>query len=124
MIHIPLIFLFFFFNDTATTEIYTLSLHDALPIYEAGASESTAKADCVVGGPRDLAASRIFASGLRGADLPHQYRTLQPTHSALDLLWTVRGCRAQRFARGRDPNRARPPPLRRPPYKADEGFEA
>src|SRR5258708_30321854 len=27
-----LIVLFFFFNDTATTEIYTLSLHDALPI--------------------------------------------------------------------------------------------
>src|SRR5688572_33488414 len=26
-------FLLFFFNDTATTEIYTLSLHDALPIY-------------------------------------------------------------------------------------------
>src|SRR6266498_6071513 len=30
-IHVFLIF-FFFFNDTATTEIYTLSLHDALPI--------------------------------------------------------------------------------------------
>src|SRR2546429_809678 len=31
--HLPsLFFLFFFFNDTATTEIYTLSLHDALPI--------------------------------------------------------------------------------------------
>src|SRR2546430_13475146 len=28
-----LMFFFFFFNDTATTEIYTLSLHDALPIY-------------------------------------------------------------------------------------------
>src|SRR5260370_28789095 len=28
----PPSFLFFFFNDTATTEIYTLSLHDALPI--------------------------------------------------------------------------------------------
>src|SRR2546430_17601065 len=27
---------FFFFNDTATTEIYTLSLHDALPIYLQG----------------------------------------------------------------------------------------
>src|SRR6266487_1827772 len=26
------VFLFFFFNDTATTEIYTLSLHDALPV--------------------------------------------------------------------------------------------
>src|SRR5260221_6454457 len=29
----PLVLLFFFFNDTATTEIYTLSLHDALPIF-------------------------------------------------------------------------------------------
>src|SRR3712207_8342490 len=28
--------LFFFFNDTATTEIYTLSLHDALPISRGG----------------------------------------------------------------------------------------
>src|SRR2546430_11331696 len=33
---------FFFFNDTATTEIYTLSLHDALPISdEAGAEAAT-----------------------------------------------------------------------------------
>src|SRR6266404_5782643 len=30
---ISLLFFFFFFNDTATTEIYTLSLHDALPIF-------------------------------------------------------------------------------------------
>src|SRR5256712_13179554 len=29
----PPLYLFFFFNDTATTEIYTLSLHDALPIF-------------------------------------------------------------------------------------------
>src|SRR5260221_10999991 len=44
MSHLPLLFIllislissnffFFFFNDTATTEIYTLSLHDALPIW-------------------------------------------------------------------------------------------
>src|SRR5256885_894366 len=32
MVDIHSTFLFFFFNDTATTEIYTLSLHDALPI--------------------------------------------------------------------------------------------
>src|SRR2546426_8804318 len=32
IIFTPTIFFFFFFNDTATTEIYTLSLHDALPI--------------------------------------------------------------------------------------------
>src|SRR5215211_9465630 len=30
------LFFFFFFNDTATTEIYTLSLHDALPIFADG----------------------------------------------------------------------------------------
>src|SRR5256885_16746874 len=30
--HVRICRLFFFFNDTATTEIYTLSLHDALPI--------------------------------------------------------------------------------------------
>src|SRR2546430_5937320 len=29
---LPVVVRFFFFNDTATTEIYTLSLHDALPI--------------------------------------------------------------------------------------------
>src|SRR2546430_6430889 len=33
-------FIFFFFNDTATTEIYTLSLHDALPICRTGACAS------------------------------------------------------------------------------------
>src|SRR6266436_8429328 len=33
--------LFFFFNDTATTEIYTLSLHDALPIYPAPGAASS-----------------------------------------------------------------------------------
>src|SRR5256885_1865404 len=32
---------FFFFNDTATTEIYTLSLHDALPIYPGSARASS-----------------------------------------------------------------------------------
>src|SRR5476651_2863006 len=33
-----LLLFFFFFNDTATTEIYTLSLHDALPILSFGES--------------------------------------------------------------------------------------
>src|SRR5258708_21808644 len=33
-----LFYRFFFFNDTATTEIYTLSLHDALPIFMAAGS--------------------------------------------------------------------------------------
>src|SRR5258707_14169076 len=34
LLHWFFVFFFFFFNDTATTEIYTLSLHDALPILE------------------------------------------------------------------------------------------
>src|SRR5690349_24028285 len=38
-------FIFFFFTDTATTEIYTLSLHDALPIWFTTTRRSTASSD-------------------------------------------------------------------------------
>src|SRR5260221_10319494 len=37
---------FFFFNDTATTEIYTLSLHDALPIYLRGRAQDHRQRHC------------------------------------------------------------------------------
>ena len=55
--------MFFFFNDTATTEIYTLSLHDALPIFRKLAADGT-----------------IFTT--------NTFRTLKATYyrSALDLL--------------------------------------
>src|SRR5260221_3265948 len=36
----------FFFNDTATTEIYTLSLHDALPIFNSAARRDLSRAQC------------------------------------------------------------------------------
>src|SRR5687768_17884161 len=39
--------LFFFFNDTATTEIYTLSLHDALPISVAALAARSGAGDLV-----------------------------------------------------------------------------
>src|SRR2546430_16468948 len=42
----------FFFNDTATPEIYTLSLHDALPICADRATSGSAPARRVAGGPR------------------------------------------------------------------------
>src|SRR5215204_6772531 len=42
-------FFFFFFNDTATTEIYTLSLHDALPIFTLDASGPQVSAVAVDG---------------------------------------------------------------------------
>src|SRR2546430_17461532 len=41
-----LIFFFFFFNDTATTEIYTLSLHDALPISDGRRECVSSRARC------------------------------------------------------------------------------
>src|SRR2546430_12045532 len=42
---------FFFFNDTATTEIYTLSLHDALPISEAEATNRIIMLSRLLGAP-------------------------------------------------------------------------
>src|SRR2546430_17040449 len=45
--HIIIFSFFFFFNDTATTEIYTLSLHDALPISRTPATTaSTSRRSC------------------------------------------------------------------------------
>src|SRR5574337_1685964 len=43
---VALFLLFFFFNDTATTEIYTLSLHDALPISSLRTPEGTSTCPC------------------------------------------------------------------------------
>src|SRR3712207_9278018 len=45
---------FFFFNDTATTEIYTLSLHDALPIFGVATAVAVAL-DRASAAPLDLA---------------------------------------------------------------------
>src|SRR2546429_3481322 len=50
-------YFFFFFNDTATTEIYTLSLHDALPIY-AGRHARQARIDGGLQGAIDEGALR------------------------------------------------------------------
>src|ERR1051325_5691659 len=56
-------FFFFFFNDTAPTEIYTLSLHDALPICRA--ARAPGPADC----PRS---SRARSRSRRRAGCPHR----------------------------------------------------
>src|SRR5258707_14078525 len=58
-------FFFFFFNDTATTEIYTLSLHDALPILPRFCMMSRGT---IIGGPSAAAAfAAAGASGLTTA---------------------------------------------------------
>src|SRR5438067_9073274 len=49
-------FSFFFFNDTATTEIYTLSLHDALPISDYAQPNPPARIlDALIAGEIDVA---------------------------------------------------------------------
>src|SRR2546429_3504906 len=52
--------LLFFFNDTATTEIYTLSLHDALPIVQA--QEGKAKQDSEAPTPRSKDRKKLFGT--------------------------------------------------------------
>src|SRR2546429_4031142 len=53
-----LFFFFFFFNDTATTEIYTLSLHDALPILSSGRSRRTSFSRAHAANPFDVSCPR------------------------------------------------------------------
>src|SRR5260221_10601649 len=70
--------LFFFFNDTATTEIYTLSLHDALPISAPKGSWETA------GG---RAACRSSPSGSRaGSTRPRSEEHTSELQSHSDLV--------------------------------------
>src|SRR5260221_2203178 len=61
---------FFFFNDTATTEIYTLSLHDALPI--CSIAERVRSASCSSDGG---ACSSAFSIGCRYVWLARDRRT-------------------------------------------------
>src|SRR5260370_27538204 len=64
-------FIFFFFNDTATTEIYTLSLHDALPILHGQHLLIQEEADRVgVEGRRDLVGEEhVVRSGEHTSEL-------------------------------------------------------
>src|SRR2546429_7249536 len=63
-------YLFFFFNDTATTEIYTLSLHDALPISISGGGSPQSLTMCRMakltglwkGSPQDRKSTRLNSS--------------------------------------------------------------
>src|SRR2546427_9776328 len=103
------VLLFFFFNDTATTEIYTLSLHDALPICLRGVRRA-------VGLHRSLRALRA----LRDLDLPGLGDRLQgqgPARTALGDRYSVDGGLLPDGQRGHDDGDL---PDRRHPAPADE----
>src|SRR5688572_31701351 len=60
----------FFFNDTATTEIYTLSLHDALPISPASVALASVPAAPPSGRP--ASGSHVFSSAGQAVATPSQ----------------------------------------------------
>src|SRR2546429_8249992 len=74
--------IFFFFNDTATTEIYTLSLHDALPIWAGGEAAVTLMAQQPL--PRLQVGAQARGRGLgqveRGCDVHEAWRGLGLGH--------------------------------------------
>src|SRR2546430_6315722 len=61
-------FFFFFFNDTATTEIYTLSLHDALPISRRTAEAGFAGVERFIGIPGTVGGGVFMNAGAHGAE--------------------------------------------------------
>src|SRR3712207_9433969 len=75
--------LFFFFNDTATTEIYTLSLHDALPICSRLAVKADRSALAVAPGPSCTTASACSSapSSLRQASQDRKSTRLNSSHA-------------------------------------------
>src|SRR5258708_40274498 len=86
-------FLFFFFNDTATTEIYTLSLHDALPIcgHDCRSRRSTPgpRPICSAAWPswhRPRTSEFRAGPGLRGRSEEHTSELQSPDHLVCRLL--------------------------------------
>src|SRR3712207_8727405 len=78
-VRIIIVSFFFFFNDTATTEIYTLSLHDALPIYQL--SDFCSNQDIVVihDAARPLISQRIINENIESAKINKAVDTVIPT---------------------------------------------
>src|SRR5438093_3007888 len=70
---------FFFFNDTATTEIYTLSLHDALPISDLSTSTSLLRLT-------DRIRDGAIETGLCGPFLFHKLKRSEEHTSELQSL--------------------------------------
>src|SRR5256885_15920829 len=98
LLNTPLhLYIFFFFNDTATTEIYTLSLHDALPI----CTDSSGR--CVFTGTRTFeptvgaTASLQVSAGGRAVNFSQVGAAEWQSHvitgaspASNDLLWNLR----------------------------------
>src|SRR6266581_8655280 len=85
---------FFFFNDTATTEIYTLSLHDALPICQPPARlfamiclNMAPSARLLIGSPRRKATVRPVLLSWPAVMMPSGSGTIAPSYRKM-LTWS------------------------------------
>src|SRR2546429_7077283 len=88
MIGIRPVSFFFFFNDTATTEIYTLSLHDALPISNSSRRRSPSRRTCA--GRRSRGPRRLRRSESGGtAYFPKRVRSEEHTSELQSRLHLV-----------------------------------
>src|SRR3989449_6984535 len=74
----PSTFLFFFFNDTATTEIYTLSLHDALPIWVRDHARFERKLYVI---------RKLFEKAVAALDIPENKFAYIPSLSSNTLIY-------------------------------------
>src|SRR3712207_3816758 len=79
------VYLMFFFNDTAATEIYTLSLHDALPISLADAQAALAAHDHAVGGRAQQPRESAFGLHARHDRVEGLAHALAEHHGGRDL---------------------------------------
>ena len=79
-------FLVFFFNDTATTEIYTLSLHDALPISQKAGETEEREAEYFYYNHGPLARVEIGAQNIQGRSEEHTSELQSPDHLVCRLL--------------------------------------
>src|SRR6266498_4772799 len=73
-ISLPSASVFFFFNDTATTEIYTLSLHDALPVHEPDPGRQAVDVPLAAGAGGAPVAGREVGRRPGGEDRGHRGR--------------------------------------------------
>src|SRR2546422_7462090 len=89
-------FSFFFFNDTATTEIYTLSLHDALPIWRRSRASCCRSARFSrTRSVRPFSAARKVPSRASRRDIATQARlTGDPRPAQRPIFWPTTGCSA------------------------------
>src|SRR5947199_10568183 len=80
--------LFFFFNDTATPEIYTLSLHDALPICQTRHT-GLAGSDAARGVIATMRAARTLVAALIVAITPRDRKSTRLNSSHLGISYAV-----------------------------------